>query len=185
MVSTGDDLPTRDIYGTDLVRVRGMVERGFSRALIAECLGIDKHKAAYAVVVATNDRENAPTLEEIARLCGEIQSGWDLDQFAAAARGLPRLSSTVVRDPEVWRRGREKLQAAMDRICEERVSSGELPIVFHSERQSDLKYEVRLSYRETYTRRCFATRGRRSRPPREWRNTAACRSRGSSGEPPT
>ena len=183
MVSTGDDLPTRDIYGTDLVRVRGMVERGFSRALIAECLGIDKHKAAYAVVVATNDRENAPTLEEIARLCGEIQSGWDLDQFAAAARGLPRLSSTVVRDPEVWRRGREKLQAAMDRICEERVASGELPIIYHSERASDLKYELRLSYRETYTRRCFATRDEAETYGREWlreqhnRHVETCRGR--------
>ena len=183
MVSANDDIPARDIYGTDLVRVRGMVDRGFTTALIAECLGIEKHKAAYAVLVATNDRENAPTLEEIARLCGEIQSGWDLDQFAAAARGLPRLSSTLVRDPQRVIRGREKQRLTMARIREERLAAAPLRITFHPERLSPLKYEVRLTYCERYSKRCFATREEAESFGRTWlreqheRHVEACRGR--------
>lgn len=172
MVTTtnDDELPTHDVYGTDLARVRDMHERGFSHALIAECLGIDKWKAQYAVVVATGDREGSPEPGEIAAALLEIQGGWSEEMAIAARRGLPRNSSLVVRP--AYASGQEKRQRAHARIQEQRITDGVIPIkaiaCAGGRVRHQARVEIQVGGKRFTSHRSFETREEAEAWGREW-----------------
>ena len=114
MVTTtneNDDLPTHDCFGTDLRRVRAMLDLGYRESAIAQALGISTNHARHAVIVATDDRQGSPTLHEIAERCLEIQAEWTPEQAAAARHGEARLSSPVVRNMARFFNGQKARQA--------------------------------------------------------------------------
>ena len=132
MVSTttnDDDLPTHDCYGTDLNRVRAMLGLGYSESLIAQSMGLDTNRVRHAVIVATGDRQGAPTLEEIAERCLEIQAEWTPEQAAAAKHGEARLSSPVVRNMARFFNGQKQRQAHHEERLRRRVESGDVRVV--------------------------------------------------------
>ena len=153
-----DDLPTHDAFGTDLRRVRTMLDRGFAESLIAECLGIDTNRARHAVIVATDDRQGAPTPEEIAQRCAEIQAGWTPEQAAQAKHGEPRLSSRVARPHSITREERSRIAiAAAAKRMAERVASGKVSVRFYPDIKSERKWQSRPCYRGRNGRRMCVT----------------------------
>ena len=87
---------THDAFGTDLRLVRRMLDQGFGESIIGECLGITTNRARYAIIVATDSREGAPTQEQIAAECEAIQAGWTEEQAVAAKLGRDRNSSAYL-----------------------------------------------------------------------------------------
>lgn len=163
-----DDIPTHDAYGTDLRRVRAMIARGFSDRLIGESLGISRERARHAILVATDDRQGAPTPSEIASACHEIQSGWTAEMAAAARRGEPRLSSTTVRvnHRETRERVRQAVVAYWARTRERRVEEQPIPITVRPGMERPFRAHVRL--RNRGQNKCFATREEAEAWGREW-----------------
>lgn len=178
-----DDLPTHDSWGTDLARVRAMLDRGFGVQLIAECLGISRSRAYDAVVVATGDREGAPSPEEIAAACEAIQRSWPRATLLAAARGERRISSDATRRATNCVPRREiqsRAQAALNRRVAKRVASGAVN-VRQINTADGIKWLVRESVCGAETSRTFATRCEAVRYGQQWlqerfqRQAEACR----------
>jgi hypothetical protein len=160
---------THDAFGTDLRRVRGLLASGCDALLIAEALGINIHRARYAITVATDDREGAPDPDQVASLCREIQSGWTPEQAAAARHGEPRLSSSVVR-PNASSRA-ERAAAVAAYWAERRrhmVYDRPVTVRHHPEYRSALRFEVFVRYQNNHARRFFATREQAEAFGREW-----------------
>jgi hypothetical protein len=124
-----DDLPTHDCFGTDLARVRTMLGLGYSESLIAQSMGLYINRVRHAVIVATGDRQGAPTLEEIAARCAEIQAGWTPEQAESAKWGEARLSSSLVRDMSRFFNGKKARQAHHEEAIRRRVESGDVRVV--------------------------------------------------------
>ena len=166
-----DDLPTHDAFGTDLRRVRAMVARGFSDRLIGESLGISRERARHAILVATDDRQGAPTPGEIAAVCAEIQAGWTAEMAAAARRGEPRLSSTTIRKDhaETRDRVRQAVVAYWARTRERRVEEQPIPIRVRPGLERPYRAHVRL--RDRAANRCFATHEEAEAWGRQWLRT--------------
>ena len=131
MVTTNenDDMPTHDCFGTDLARVRAMLDLGYPESLIAESMGIHLNRARHAVIVATGDRQGAPTLEEIAERCAEIQAEWTPEQAQAAKHGEARLSSPLVRNMARFFNGQKARQAHHEEALRRRFESGDVRVV--------------------------------------------------------
>lgn len=166
-----DSQPTHDVYGTDLRRVRAMLAAGFTDSLIAEALSITVHAARYAIIVATDDREGAPDLDELAALCREIQAGWTPEQAAAAWHGEPRMSSPVVR--QHYAATCQRLSDALSRRQQQRIAEGEVPVFFRPTLPAALRWQCRVDIQIRGKRRCasqsFATREEAEAWGREWK----------------
>lgn len=169
-MTKNDDEPTHDCYGTDLRRVRGMLAVGYEIDLIAESLGIPLHLARYAVLVATGDREGAPSEEELAAICREIQAGWTDDQAVAARRGEARLSSLVVRPDHAVQAARR--QDWLARRQAERVAAGVVPVFerpsLPASQRFQARVDIQINGRRYYASQSFATREQAERWGRAW-----------------
>ena len=164
VTTTHDDddyQPTHDVYGTDLRRVRAMIAAGFSDSLIAEALSITVHAARYAILVATDDREGAPDLDELAAICREIQAGWTPEQAAAARHGEPRMSSLVVRPHAAITCQRR--EDSLSRRQQERIAAGEVPVFERPSLPPSMRWQARLDI-QIYGKRRY---GQKSFPTRE------------------
>jgi len=172
MVTTthDDDMPTHDANGTDLRRVRAMLAAGFGADLIAEALGISTHRAAYAILVATDDREGAPDLEQLAALCREIQAGWTPEQAAAARHGEPRNSSLVVRPHYAITCQRRETSLHLRQAA--RIAEGEVPVFERPTLPPSMRWQARLDIqiygKRRYGQKCFPTREEAEAWGRAW-----------------
>lgn len=178
MVTTiHDDLPTHDIHGTDLGRVRNMLDRGYSVELIAECLGVEKWQAKYAVAVATDDREGSPEPHEIEACVAEIQAGWTEEQAILARKLEHRTSSSVAIDLRRRERTaasneqrRRSALAAHGEKRRQRLDEGRFQIRHHPEfTRSNKRWEIRINHRDrAFCRRHFETREQCEQFGRQW-----------------
>ena len=170
MVSRDSDYePTHDAFGTDLERVRQMLALGYGETMIGECLGITTNRARYAIIVATNDRQGAPTLEEIAARCEAIQSGWTEEQAESAKHGDRRNSSGVSAPGNLTFAERSNLcRTAKRRLVEERIAAGAVNVVFREGVNSPLKWWSRPRVRDKAGSRLFSTREEALAWGREW-----------------
>ena len=161
-----NDMPERDCYGTDLARVREMLARGYTAELIGEALGIPRHLAAYAVVVATGDREGAPSEEELAALCREIQAGWTEEQAVAARHGDARMSSMIVRADGVLCSSRRENGLVLRQA--ERIESADVVVIDRPAASPERRYLAKPSI-QIFGRRHYAERSFRTQDEaREW-----------------
>jgi len=173
MVTTtneNDDLPTHDCFGTDLRRVRAMLDLGYRESAIAQALGITTNHARHAVIVATDDRQGSPTLQEIADRCREIQDGWTVEQAQAARRHEPRTSSTAVR-PDAAKTAaatREKVARYWARRQEWRVHHGPIPVIHYPAFASELRFRASVQLAGKNASRFFATREEAEAWGRDW-----------------
>ena len=163
-----DDVPTHDALGTDLRRVSALLEKGFEECAIAEILGCTVNHARHAIIVATGDRQGAPTPEEIAAGIREIQSGWTPEMAVAARRGEARASSRVVRDMNRWAAGLVKRSKSHAIARATRVNSGPIKVIHHADWVTERRYEVRVRYRDRSVRRCFTTHAEAETFGRDW-----------------
>lgn len=179
MVTTteDDDLPTRDALGTDLVRVRKMLALGYGESMIAKLLGICTNRARHAVIVATGDRQGAPSPDEIAARCAEIQAGWSAEMAQAARRGEPRFSSSAIFADYAERvaRRRAKQKAAAAARLAARVETGRVPVFKCVTLAGEVRWSVRVQIgdgpgRRTGIRTCD-TREEAEAWGREWLRT--------------
>ena len=165
-----DSQPTHDVYGTDLRRVRAMLAAGFSDSLIAEALSITVHAARYAILVATDDREGAPDLDELAAICREIQAGWTPEQAAAARHGEPRNSSLVVRPHAAITCQRR--EDSLSRRQQERIAEGEVPVFERRSSPPSLRFQaicnIQVYGKRRYAQKCFPTRDEAQEWGRAW-----------------
>ena len=165
-----DDMPTHDVHGTDLRRVRAMLAAGFSDTLIAEALSITIHAARYAIIVATNDREGAPDLDELAALCREIQAGWTPEQAAAARHGEPRNSSLVVRPHYAITCQRRETSLHLRQAA--RIAEGEVPVFERPTLPPSIRWQARVDIqilgKRRYASQSFPTREQAQEWGRAW-----------------
>lgn len=167
VTTTNDDMPERDAFGTDLNRVRTMLDLGYSERMIGRLLGITTNRARYAAIVATGDRQGAPTPEEIwVSGVAEIQAGWTEDMARAAKHGEPRLSSTVVRDMAKYIAGQESRDRHHDEQMRRRVESGRVPV--YQLKTGEKRWQVKLQLRGRYVSRRFGTREEAEAWGRDW-----------------
>lgn len=173
VTTTHDDddyQPTHDANGTDLRRVRAMLAAGFTDSLIAEALSITIHAASYAIIVATNDREGAPDLDQLAALCREIQAGWTPEQAAAARHGEARMSSLVVRPHHAITCQRR--EDSLSRRQAERIAEGEVPVFERPTLPPSMRWQARVDIqifgKRRYAAQSFPTREEAQEWGRAW-----------------
>ena len=174
MVTTtneNDDLPTHDVHGTDLARVRAMLDRGFSPQLIAGCLAISVDKAHYAIVVATGDRQGSPSPEAIwTEAVAEIQSGWTAEQAEAALRREPRASSSIcLGDAEARKKAtREKVARYWRERQRRRVYEEPIAVSYMARLASPLKWRCHMVLGDAEGNRYFETKEEAQAWGRAW-----------------
>lgn len=173
MVTTNenDDLPTHDVYGTDLARVRAMLARGFSPQLIAGCLAISLDKAHYAIVVATGDRQGSPEPDAIwTHGVAEIQAGWTPEQAAAAWRQERRSSSSVCLGDADARRAsyREKVARYWAERQRRRVFIDPVPVFKASRYAGGKPYRCHVTLGDAESNRQFDTKEEAEAWGRAW-----------------
>jgi sugar diacid utilization regulator len=169
--STNEFEATHDCFGTDLGRVRQMLAAGYGESMIGQCLGITTNRARNAIIVATDDRQGAPTPEEIAAECEAIQSGWTEEQAHAAIHGRDRHSSKSVPQMEQSEEQREHnyWSSILDRI--ERKE----PRVY---RTNNGRFICRVQLKNAKAGRRFDTREEAVAWGREWLRDQAKRQAG-------
>jgi hypothetical protein len=164
-----DDLPTHDAFGTDLARVREMLALGYGEHMIAEALCITTKHARYAIIVATDDRQGAPSEDEIEALCVEIQTGWT-EEMAVAARYGDRRASSRVAVPEnlTPEEHASRVRVGKRKAVVDRAADGTVNVKYLEGIASDLKWWSRPTYRDQRASRCFRTHEEAVEFGRQW-----------------
>lgn len=159
-----EDMPSHDALGTDLRRVAAMLAAGYAERQMAQALGTTTQHVRYAVAVLTNDREGAPSPEEIEAVCREIQTGWTSEMWVAARRRENRFSSSVVRpDPTI---AASRRREGYDRMTRRRVY--EEPVPVHHRTGMEFPWEARVHVGDRGARQVFATREEAQAWGRAW-----------------
>jgi hypothetical protein len=162
----GCEPATHDLFGTDLVRVRDLLARGFAALEISQILGVTLNRSNHAIIVATDSREGSPSPEEIAAGIAEIQAGWTEEMAVAAWHGeRKRRSSPVVHATDRWAATADR-RRIMD--ARRRTTSGPVTVTHHRDWVTDRRYEARAHYHGRNATRCFSTQAEAEAWGRDW-----------------